>query len=76
MQTASLMADIPLNDADESIIKELRKGRNIPANIAETTGYDRQYINQRLRRLKEHGVVINVGRGVYELVPDEIPDQE
>jgi hypothetical protein len=67
------MADIPLNNADESIIEELRKGRNIPANIAETTGYDRQYINQRLRRLNEHEVVTNIGNGVYELFPDEVP---
>lgn len=68
------MADIPLNDADRAIIDELRDGRNVAANIAEATGYTRQYISDRLRRLREHGVVVNIGSGVYELVPEELPE--
>lgn len=70
------MADIPLNDADQAIISELEDGRNLAANIADATGYTRQYISDRLRRLREHGVVVNIGRGVYELVPEEVPDQD
>lgn len=68
------MADIDLNDADRAIIAELRGGRNLAANIAESTDYSRQYISDRLRRLSEHGVVVNVGRGLYELVPEEVPE--
>lgn len=69
------MADIPLNDADRAIIDALREGRNVAANIAVDADYSRQYITERLTRLREHGVVINIGKGVYELVPEEVPDE-
>ena len=61
------MANIQLNDADEAILESLHVGRNVPANIAEDTGYTRQYVYDRLKRLSEHGVVTNIGNGVYEL---------
>jgi predicted transcriptional regulator len=61
------MADIRLNDTDRDIIEKLREGRNVPANIAEELGLTRQYIQQRLQRMEEHGLVKNIGRGVYEL---------
>ena len=64
------MADIPLNEADEKIIDTLQEGRNVPANLADELGYSRQYIQNRIKRLREHGIVKNVGRGVYELVDD------
>lgn len=64
-------SDIHTNDADEAVIEALRGGRNLPANIAEETGYSRQYLNQRLRRLEEHGIVENRGHGLYELVESE-----
>ena len=70
------MADINLNAADQVIVEMLREGRNIGANIASESGYSRQYISQRLRRLREHGIVVNIGNGVYELVPEEVPKNE
>jgi DNA-binding Lrp family transcriptional regulator len=68
------MADIDLNDADRAIVDELKTGRNLAANLARETGYDRQYISDRLRRLREHGIVTNLGAGLYELQEDELPD--
>jgi biotin operon repressor len=68
------MADIPLNPADRATIEVLREGRNVPKNIADETDYTPQYIQTRLKRLREHGVVVNIGTGVYELVPGELPD--
>jgi predicted transcriptional regulator len=61
------MAAIDLNTTDESIIGELRDGRNIPANIAGSIDRDRHYVQRRMRRLREHGLVENIGNGVYEL---------
>jgi len=68
------MVGISLNPADKQVISVLREGRNVAANIADETGYERQYITSRLRRLQEHGVVENIGKGVYELVSD--PESE
>jgi DNA-binding IclR family transcriptional regulator len=68
------MVDINLNEADEAIIEELREGRNLAANIARETGYDRQYISDRLTRLREHKIVENLGAGLYELQEDELPE--
>jgi len=66
------MGNIDLNDADKEIISALQEGRNVPANLAEELGYSRQYIQNRLKRLREHGIVQNIGRGVYEIA--EEPD--
>jgi predicted transcriptional regulator len=75
MMLERLMPDITLNDADDAIVDVLHEGRNVPKNIADETGYTRQYVSTRLKRLREHGIVINIGQGVYELVPEEIPDE-
>lgn len=64
------MAKIELNETDEAIIEILQEGRNVPANIADELDVSRQYVQQRLRRLREHGYVSNIGRGVYELEED------
>lgn len=64
------MPDISLNDTDEAVVDMLQEGRNVPANIAEELDLTRQYIQQRLQRLEEHGYIRNIGRGVYELVED------
>lgn len=69
------MAQIALNTADRAIIHTLRDGRNVPANIALETDYSRQYVYERLKRLSEHGVVENLGHGVYELVESEVPSE-
>lgn len=59
--------DLPLSEADEKIIDHLREGRNLPSNIAEDVGFTRQYVSNRIKRLREHGYVENIGNGVYEL---------
>ena len=70
------MADIDMTDADWSIIDVLQEGRNNSPNISERTGYTRQYITERLVRMREHGVVSNIGSGIYELNPEEVPDND
>jgi len=64
------MPRIDLRDVDHAILDALHAGRNIPANLADDAGLTRQYVQQRLKRLEEHGYVRNIGRGVYELVDD------
>ncbi len=65
-----------LNDADTEILGVLAEGRATPQLIREELadrGRDvtRQYISQRLKRLREHGHVVNrQTTGVYELVDD------
>lgn len=61
------MATIELSDTDKAIIGELREGRNIPSNIADSIDSNRHYVQRRIRRLREHGAVENIGNGVYEL---------
>lgn len=64
-----------LNEADRAIIDELREGRNIPSNIASNLDYTREYVSSRLKRLKEHNIVRNIGGGVYELVEENVPTE-
>lgn len=66
-----------LNDVDEAVLDLLDEGRVTPAlareQLAErrVTDVSRQYVNQRLRRLEEHGHVKNLlESGVYELAGD------
>ena len=51
------MDKIRLNETDKNIISKLED-------------LSRQYVQQRLRRLEEHGHVQNIGRGVYEMIDD------
>jgi predicted transcriptional regulator len=64
------MAAIRLNDTDEAIIDKLREGRNLPSNIAAELDVTRQYVSERMGRLREHGIVRNIGNGVYELTEE------
>ncbi len=59
--------DIRLNEADRVILDALEDGRNLAANLEDEIDYERHYISQRLRRLAEHGIVTNLGNGLYEL---------
>lgn len=68
------MAEIELNSADESIVQVLEEGRNTPSNIARRLDYSREYVSQRLKRLREHGLVERVDRGLYELTLDDHED--
>jgi DNA-binding IclR family transcriptional regulator len=65
------MPEIELNPADEAIIDVLEtETQSVPARIAEQTGYDRQYVHKRLRRLSEHGIVESLSHGLYRLNKD------
>lgn len=70
------MAEIDLNEADIEILSALQEGRNVPANLADDLGYSRQYVQNRLKRLREHDLVRNIGRGVYEIVDDDVLKEE
>lgn len=65
-----------LNDADTEILGVLAEGRATPQLVREELadrGRDvtRQYVSQRLKRLREHNHVVNRKEtGVYELVDD------
>lgn len=72
-----MLSDDQLNDLDEALLDILAEGRATPtlaAKMLEDRGIadvSRQYVNQRLRRLHEHGHVGNVlDTGVYELRDD------
>ena len=70
------LAEDELNDLDNRILDALANGRATPTllkKIFEKDGIDvsRQYINQRMKRLSEHGHIDNLfDTGVYELISD------
>ncbi|MCH7659405.1 MAG: hypothetical protein IH933_02090 [Euryarchaeota archaeon] len=68
--------NIRLNDADWAILDALEDGRNLAANLEDEIDDERHYISQRLRRLAEHGIVTNLGNGLYELVDEEGENDE
>jgi len=73
MSTVALTKE-DLNETDLAILEVLEEGRATPELVRiklEKSGKDisRQYVNRRLKRLREHEHVENVeDTGVYELV--------
>lgn len=65
-----------LREVDWSIIEVLREGRNNAPNLADRTGYSKQYIRERLKRLSDEGIVTNIGSGIYELNPEAVPSED
>lgn len=65
-----------LRPVDWKIFEALRVGRNNAPNLAEDLDYSQQYIRERLGVLKREGYVTAIGNGIYELNPDEVPEQE
>jgi DNA-binding transcriptional ArsR family regulator len=61
------MVTIELNDTDREILDVLGEGRNTPSNIARRLDYSREYVSQRLTRLRKHDIVSRVDRGLYQL---------
>lgn len=59
-----------LNKTDEGIFRMLTEGRCTPRYIAGELDLQQPYVNQRLKRLVEHGHVTRVDRGLYELDSD------
>lgn len=69
--------DVHLSEFDERLLRFLEEGRCTPIlvkRLLEREGdeYSRQHINNRLRRLEEHGIVENLhDTGVYQLLEPE-----
>lgn len=63
-----------LRPVDVAIIEMLHDGRNNAPNIADDADYSKQYIRERLGRLREGGVVETIGSGIYELRSDPRED--
>lgn len=67
-----------LTDADEELLDMLGSGRITAPYTADKSGYTIQYLRDRLRRLVEHGYVVKVYDGLYELDTDprDVGDDE
>jgi len=59
-----------LNGTDIAILNALEEGRVTPPLAGERAEVSREYATERLVRLKEHGHVERVHRGLYELMDD------
>lgn len=59
-----------LGPADEALLDMLNEGRITAPYAADETGYNLQYVRDRLGRLVEHGNVRKVYEGLYELTKD------
>lgn len=59
-----------LGPADETLLDLLHEGRITAPYAAEKTGYNIQYIRDRLSRLVEHNIVTKTYEGLYELEND------
>lgn len=57
--------------AQRDILKHLlTKGDDVPANIAEEHDYHRNSISRAAKPLKEEGLIIDKGHGVYKLTEE------
>jgi DNA-binding transcriptional ArsR family regulator len=65
-----------LNESDEQILDQLVEGRVSPSFVVQQTDLHRSYVSQRLIRLKEHGHVEELVRGLYELDSDPRDTEE
>lgn len=76
MSVTVMAGDTNLDALHWEIIDVLREGRATPSYLATRTDESRQLISQRLRELRMANIVTQVHRGLYELVPEEVPEQE
>jgi DNA-binding Lrp family transcriptional regulator len=65
-----------MRDADWAIVDVLDEGRANAPLIAEKADYSAQYVRERLGRLKEDSIVRSLGHGIYEVVPENVPDRD
>lgn len=54
-----------LNKTDKLILAKLREGRCTPTYLSEELSRDRAYISQRLKLLREAGIIRRVHQGLY-----------
>lgn len=63
-----------LNETDEKILDQLQEGRVTPQFVADQIDISRPYASDKLRRLVEHGYVVKLASGLYELDNDPRDD--
>lgn len=61
-------SNVSLNDVDEQILEEIREnGRATAGLLDKTIDKTRVYISQRIKRLREHDILIEVAPNLYDL---------
>ncbi len=61
-------ADWMTNSADDRILEYLRDSDHAPPKeIADTARFHPEYIGERCRKLRDHGLLQNLGRGLYRI---------
>jgi len=64
-----------LGPADKALLDLLNEGRITAPYASKETGYNLQYVRDRLSRFVEHGHVKKLYEGLYELVNDPRKDE-
>lgn len=65
-----------LNETDRKIILRLNdENRATPKMIAEEIDVSREYVSERLTRLREHNLVFQPTYGLYELERENVPEE-
>lgn len=65
-----------LDDLHRAIIDVLREGRGTPRYLSKRVGESRQLVSKRLRDLQMAGIIDQIDRGLYELNPEEVPEND
>lgn len=69
--SATVTPDVELNPTDEDIIDEITShGRASVQLLADVTGKNKTYIGDRVRRMREHGMLVEVAPRLYD-TPDQ-----
>lgn len=68
--------NIHLNDTDEAIKNEIKEnGRATVSLLAKIIPKSEQYIRERVRRMREHGILIEIAPRLYDIA-DRKPQYE
>ena len=62
--TEPMLLQLP---TDRLILKELQRGQNLGANVAENIDRHKKTVTRRATQLEDYGLVENIGNGVYRL---------
>ena len=68
MAISESMADVPLNDTDRAILREISdNGRATTRLLSQEVDKSRPYVGNRVRRLREHEYLTEVAPNLYDL---------
>lgn len=58
-----------INQTDERILELLAESELVltPTVLGENLGYDRSWVSERLKKLRDHGLVVRIARGKYRI---------